>query len=577
VALLVSVVSPPDGPVVGDVVRIGGSGFEPGCTVTFDGVPATDVTSNASNVYCRTPVHALGAVTVRVTNPGGAFDDLPNGYTYSGRPSISISPDGGEFTDDVPFTITASQTCTIYWSVFPSGEWQHQDNVTQVSGTLTKTGYVQFFAVDPTQQASPNRRYSRPARRLFRLRNGEPVALVSSLGFPLNIGDALTADPNWGAQAGRSVPLVEPPNNTIGDRWDVQMVAGETGVTPVNPSAYWVGDAPHPDQWVIGANNPALAIGPGEYVCVRMNADGSGYGVAVFYTDDSGPDAFVNWTLTRFNADGTTTPIHGEATSTYYQQGDWYFHAMEVWGEDPVHLRILGMVPGNRDPALLTGVDAGNEAYIDHDGDGYVDVAAPWPGGSGYDWDVYCRFPRMWDPAYRRVVWEGTDNSPGQVRSGSYGVRFSGAQYNLANLFGGQMFTARVLSQSGTTARIGGARRSGGATVAESITVSGPPGISLGFPIISANTWAIDVAGLPPGPQTLVASDGTESLNVAVEAQAEVVPVNASPASFGFTALSPTISLSLADRFKLPGPLKIWNGTTFVDASFKVFDGSTVS
>jgi hypothetical protein len=55
------------------------------------------------------------------------------------------------------------------------------------------------------------------------------------------------------------------------------------------------------------------------------------------------------------------------------------------------------------------------------------------------------------------------------------------------------------------------------------------------------------------------------------------VGINASPASFTLTVLSPTISFSLADRFKFPGPLKIWNGTTFVDGSFKSFDGSTIN
>jgi hypothetical protein len=93
----------------------------------------------------------------------------------------------------------------------------------------------------------------------------------------------------------------------------------------------------------------------------------------------------------------------------------------------------------------------------------------------------------------------------------------------------------------------------------------------------TATTWQVDVADLAAGPNVFTVSDGTETVQVTVEAIPAVVPVSASPASFALTVLSPTISLSLADRFKLPGPLKIWNGTTFADASFKVFDGSTVS
>jgi endo-1,4-beta-xylanase len=71
-----------------------------------------------------------------------------------------------------------------------------------------------------------------------------------------------------------------------------------------------------------------------------------------------------------------------------------------------------------------------------------------------------------------------------------------------------------------------------------------------------ANTYGAVVAGLTVPPPLLV---------------------DASPASFALTALPAAVSLTLADRFKFPGPLKIWNGTTFADASFKVFDGSTVS
>jgi hypothetical protein len=577
--IFVTGLSPSDGPVVGDVVRLAGSGFQPGCAVTFDGVPATDVVRVAAfAIHCRAPAHALGAVMARVTNPGSEYSEI--GYTYSTRPSISISPDGGDFTADVPFTITASQTSTIYWSIFPNGEWQHQDNVTQVSGTLTKSGYVQFFAVDPTQQTTPvNRRYSRFHRRTFHVaKAGEPAAMVASLGFPLEVGNSLTDDPKWGACAGSAVPVMEGAENNFGDRWDVAIAAQGAPPPAAESAARWIGDAPHPDQWVVGANNPPLG-GGSEFVCVRMNADGSGYGLAVGYDDSmgGGADMLVLWALNRFNADGTITQIAVPPTSSYYQQGDWYFHALEVWGEDPVHIRVLGMCPGNRDPDLLLGVDAGNEAYIDHDGDGYVDNVTPFPGGNG-GLDVYQLFPKMWDPAYRRVVWEGTDNTPGQVRSGSQGVWLSnGFGYQLANLFGGQMFTARVLSQSGSTATIGGARRSGGAAVPEDITISGPAGISLGYTIITGNGWAIDVANLPAGPQTLVVSDGTGTINVAVEAQPDAVLVNASPASFALTVLSPTISLSLADRFKFPGPLKIWNGTTFVDAPFKSFDGITLS
>jgi hypothetical protein len=76
---------------------------------------------------------------------------------------------------------------------------------------------------------------------------------------------------------------------------------------------------------------------------------------------------------------------------------------------------------------------------------------------------------------------------------------------------------------------------------------------------------------------TITVSDGTDSEQAAL--LFGDISIAASPASFALTIPSATVDLinAILERFKLPGPLKIWNGTTFADASFKVFDGSTVS
>jgi hypothetical protein len=92
------------------------------------------------------------------------------------------------------------------------------------------------------------------------------------------------------------------------------------------------------------------------------------------------------------------------------------------------------------------------------------------------------------------------------------------------------------------------------------------------------DTWEVEVSGLESGvPVILLVSDGSETLEQEVEVIPGFVLIDALPASFALTALSPTISFSLADRFKFPGPLKIWNGSTFVDGPFKSFDGSTLN
>jgi lysophospholipase L1-like esterase len=90
-------------------------------------------------------------------------------------------------------------------------------------------------------------------------------------------------------------------------------------------------------------------------------------------------------------------------------------------------------------------------------------------------------------------------------------------------------------------------------------------------------TWRAPVVDLAVGTNSFSVSDGISTVSVSVEGIPGIVPIDASPASFALTIPSPAISLSLADRFKFPGTLKFWNGTAFVDAPFKSFDGSTLS
>jgi hypothetical protein len=66
-------VSPNHGAIIGGTaVTITGSGFGLGATVTFDGVPATDVeVVDERTITCVTPSHAAGAATIVITNMDG--------------------------------------------------------------------------------------------------------------------------------------------------------------------------------------------------------------------------------------------------------------------------------------------------------------------------------------------------------------------------------------------------------------------------------------------------------------------------------------------------------------------------
>lgn len=66
----------------GTLVTLTGSGFTGATGVTFDGVPATDLTVvDDTELTCKTPSHVHGDVDVEVTTPGGS-DALVAGYKF---------------------------------------------------------------------------------------------------------------------------------------------------------------------------------------------------------------------------------------------------------------------------------------------------------------------------------------------------------------------------------------------------------------------------------------------------------------------------------------------------------------
>ena len=76
-------VTPPSGTINGGTpVTLHGYGFEPGATVTFGGLPATDVVVvSSTTITAVTPAHAAGAVDVSVTQDS-ATSTLHDGYQY---------------------------------------------------------------------------------------------------------------------------------------------------------------------------------------------------------------------------------------------------------------------------------------------------------------------------------------------------------------------------------------------------------------------------------------------------------------------------------------------------------------
>lgn len=112
VAPTVTAVYRDEGVLVGGTsVRIDGSGFISGATVTFDGTSAVGVQVYAHNaIFCITPAHAAGAVSVVVANPDAQTGTLLSGYTYINPEFVlnSITPIVGTTAGGTTVTVSGA-------------------------------------------------------------------------------------------------------------------------------------------------------------------------------------------------------------------------------------------------------------------------------------------------------------------------------------------------------------------------------------------------------------------------------------------------------------------------------------
>ncbi len=111
-ASIASVVPNSGSTLGGTAVVISGANFQAGATVQFGAASALGVTvDSASQISATTPPGTAGSVTVTVTNPGGQFAALPDGFTYSACsvPSTVTS----NLTLDASCVWTAPQTVVV--------------------------------------------------------------------------------------------------------------------------------------------------------------------------------------------------------------------------------------------------------------------------------------------------------------------------------------------------------------------------------------------------------------------------------------------------------------------------------
>jgi len=125
-----------------NIVIISGSGFAAGASVTFGGLPATSVTVvNANSLTAKPPAHAVGAVTVSVTNPNAKVGSLASGYKYlmaSGTFSINYIP---ITVPDVAVTNVTAGPDGNLWFLTNGGESPGPDGLGKMTTSGTFTAY----------------------------------------------------------------------------------------------------------------------------------------------------------------------------------------------------------------------------------------------------------------------------------------------------------------------------------------------------------------------------------------------------------------------------------------------------
>ena len=100
--------APAFGPADGGTdVTITGSGFASGVIVRFGPVAGTLLDATSTRLVVRTPAHAKGLAPISVTNPDGQGVQLPNAFTFRGKPPAvtSVSPSSGTSAGGTVVTI----------------------------------------------------------------------------------------------------------------------------------------------------------------------------------------------------------------------------------------------------------------------------------------------------------------------------------------------------------------------------------------------------------------------------------------------------------------------------------------
>ena len=130
----------------GMLVRIGGTGFLPGLTVTMGGVAAAVTTVMPSFIQVTAPAHEPGPVDIVVTNPGGQSGSRPSGFTFDAPPTLTASPATVAAGEPITVTWTTTHPGSLDWiGIFRPGD-RNEDYGTYYYTGDRSTGTLVFTA-----------------------------------------------------------------------------------------------------------------------------------------------------------------------------------------------------------------------------------------------------------------------------------------------------------------------------------------------------------------------------------------------------------------------------------------------
>lgn len=133
-------ISPPTGSMMGGTaVSISGTGFRPGATVTFAGMPATNVNVVSSTlITANTPAHGMGAVDVVIINTDRQTGALYNTFTFSDPPPLPPTDLFARVPTGLCCTIQLSWRASIGFKV----SYIVRRHGFAISAPITATSYV---------------------------------------------------------------------------------------------------------------------------------------------------------------------------------------------------------------------------------------------------------------------------------------------------------------------------------------------------------------------------------------------------------------------------------------------------